>query len=122
MSGIVVLFEAERLPVERAIEVGQLATAVRDFTFVFLPAASGGAGEFFAEMVEPAGAEESGGEDVEQLGEDNFLPDAEHAWMSCCLGGGEAVAVDELTAVPVGALLMAARHPASAESAAHAPA
>jgi hypothetical protein len=40
--------------------------------------------------------------------------------MSCRLCGGKAVAVDELAAVPVGALLMAARHPSPAESAAHA--
>ena len=60
MGGIVVLFEAERLPVERAIEFSQLSSPPRDLTLVLLPVASRGAGEFFAEMLEPAGAEEPG--------------------------------------------------------------
>ncbi len=74
MGGIVVLFEAERLPVERAIEVGQLAAAPRDLRFVLLPATSGGAGEVFTEKFEPAGAEEPGGEDVEQFGKGRLPP------------------------------------------------
>ena len=122
MGGIVVLFEAERLAVERAIDVGQLASAPGDLRFVLLPAASGGTGEFFMEMLEPSRTEEAGRQDVEQFTEDVVLLDAEHAWMSGCLGGGEAMAVDELAAVPVGALLVASRHPSPAESAADAPA
>src|SRR5437764_8873367 len=68
MAGIVVLFEAERLPVERAIEIPDFPSAPRDLRFVLLPATSRGAGEVFTEKLEPAGAEQSGGEDVEQLG------------------------------------------------------
>ncbi|HZR93029.1 MAG TPA: hypothetical protein VFA44_11570 [Gaiellaceae bacterium] len=49
MSGIVVLFQAEGLPIERAVELRELAPSLRDLRFVRVPAARGGAGEVVAQ-------------------------------------------------------------------------
>ncbi len=67
MGGIVALLEAEGLAVERAVEIGQLSSSPRDLLFVLVPATRGGAGEVVAEEIEPAGSEETAGEEVEQL-------------------------------------------------------
>src|SRR6266511_4296057 len=120
MGGIVVLFQPEGLPVERAIELGELAPSLRHFCLVVVPTARGHLGEVVAEELEPAGPEEATGKEVEQLDEDDLLFDAEHARVSRCLCRGDAVAVGVLAAVPVGALLVAARHPSPAEGAADA--
>ena len=62
-------------------------------------------------------SEEAAAEEIEERLEDDLFADAENAWVSGGVGGGDAAAVDELAAVPVGALLMAAFHAAAAESA-----
>ena len=59
MGGIVVLFEAQGLPVERAIKLGEFSSSPHDVCFVLVPAACGGASEVVAQEIEPPRCEET---------------------------------------------------------------
>jgi len=57
--GIVVLFEAESLPVERLLELCRFCPEMRELRFTVVGVGVQSGGEFAAEKVEPTGAEEA---------------------------------------------------------------
>ena len=77
-----------------------------------------GVGEFVAEEAEAVSPEEASAEEVEEWIEDRDLFDAEHAWVTGGVCGGDSAHGDVLAAVPVRAFLVATFHPSSADAAA----
>ncbi|HEY4276582.1 MAG TPA: hypothetical protein VGM91_00085 [Conexibacter sp.] len=105
------LFEAQRLPIEAALNVALLTFERLELGIVLLSFTGGGARELGGQEAKPIGSEDSLGEKVERRVEDLVFLDAEHLRVARRDRRRRAASAGVVAAVPVRRLLVAALHP-----------